>query len=1141
MKKKFKDSEVLSGNFLRQLFFIMKLTLFFLITSALSLFATGSYSQNTRVTLDLKSVTVTETLKAIENTSEFFFIYNNELINVDRKVDINVKDQKISDILSELFDGENVEITVIDRKIVLAPAFMGEQQPTKKITGIVTDQSGATLPGVSVVVKGTTFGVITDSNGSYSLTNIPENATLIFSFVGMKSQGIAVGDKSSINVSLEEETIGIEEVVAIGYGTQKKKDFTGAVSHVSGKQMENESPSNVQDLLVGNIPGLSVSFDATPKGGGNLQIRGRSSLNAGTSPLIVVDGVIYNGGLIDINPNDIETVDVLKDASSAAVYGAKAASGVVLITTKKGTSSKPLITFNSDIGIATMEVNQKPRSPEEFITWRQNVMENIFVSHKPYQFSDPRKLPSNISVSQWLAYTGSTGDPVTTWLQRLNFQDTQIKNYQAVKTVDWYDKVYQSGLRQDYTISLSGKKEEISYYMSLEYLNNEGIVVGDKFNTVRGRFNLEGKATKFMTAGMNLQFADRDESQVPASWSRVVTNSPYGSMYNDDGSLCYSPDSNPGSLLTSKAKNPLLEMEYTDRLQNTKTLFSVLYLKGDLPFGISYQVNYTPSYSFNKYFNANSSLNPDFMQLGGDATRTNTETFNWQIDNIIRWNKTFKDIHRFDVTLLANAEKYQSWSNKINNQGFLPNDLLSYHNIGSGINAVVSSNDEYSTGDALMARLNYTLAKKYLLTLSVRRDGYSAFGQKNPRATFPAVALGWVFSDERFSKSLEWLNYAKLRFSYGINGNRDIGRYQAISDLTTGKYLYSTTSGSAFQVSQLYVHRMSNTGLKWEKTSAYNAGLDFTILNNRLDGSINVYKKLTSDLLVLRSLPNVTGFENVMDNLGEVENKGFELNLNSKNIDLPNFSWRSTFNFSLNRNKIVHLYGPINVFDKNGNITGQTEPDDVSNGWFIGRDIGSIWDLKVLGVWQVNEQAEAAKYGVRPGDFKLEDVNNDGIYTDADRQFLGFSTPRFQWTLRNEFTIYKNFDFSFMLYSNWGQMGVFNWAKNGSDYLFPDKSNSYKLPYWTPENPINDFAANNSSNGAAVYNVYRKTSLIRLHNVALAYNFPKNLAQKVHMQNLKIYFNLTNAAFFAPDWNFWDPENQGPTPRYFTFGFNLSL
>ncbi|HZH95959.1 MAG TPA: TonB-dependent receptor, partial [Flavisolibacter sp.] len=506
--------------------------------------------------------------------------------------------------------------------------------------------------------------------------------------------------------------------------------------------------------------------------------------------------------------------------------------------------------------------------------------------------------------------------------------------------------------------------------------------------------------------------------------------------------------------------------------------------------------------------------------------------------NLLKWNKTFGD-HQLDATFLVNAEKFQSWRNQMDNEGFTPNDNLSYHNIGAGIKPIVSSNDQVSTGDALMGRLNYSFKDRYLFTGSLRRDGYSAFGLQNPRATFPSLAVGWVFSKEKFISS-KFLNYAKLRASWGINGNRDIGRYLALADLSTGKYQFVKPDGTIILVSQLYVNRLQNPGLKWEKTESYNVGLDYSILKDRISGSVDVYRKSTKDLLILRALPSVTGFENRLDNLGEVQNKGIEISLNTVNFKRQNFSWRSSANFTLNRNKIVHLYGKVPVFDASGKVVGEVEKDDIANRWFIGHDLDEIWDLKVLGVWQTGEAAEAAKYGVRPGDFKIEDRNRDNKFSDDDRQFLGYRTPRFQWTFRNEFSFLKSFDFSFLLYSNWGQRDEFNLAKNNSG--FQDRQNSYRVPYWTPENPENNYARLFSSNGSANFNVYRRSSFIRLSTVSLAYALPTDLLSKAKIQGLKVYMNVNNAAIYQPDWTFWDVEyGNTPPPRYYSIGLNLTL
>jgi len=1028
------------------------------------------------------------------------------------------------------------------------PVPFTKNVPYQTITGKVTDAKNNPLQGVTVLIKGTKIGTSTGTNGTFSITNAPQAGILIFSSAGFATQEIAISGKAgAIEVVLAEQVSALNEVVVVGYGTVQKKDLTGAVSQIKVTQLENENPGNVQDALRGNIPGLAISQTntASAKGGGDLQIRGQSTISAGNTPLVVLDGVIYPGALSDINPNDIATIDVLKDASSAAVFGAKSASGVILVTTKRGTKPKPTITLNTNIGFGELAMNEPLYDGAGFVSWRTDVLNSSVINHQPYQFDDPSKLPANISLDTWKSYDKSQGDPLDIWLTRLKLLGIERENYKKGKTIDWYNLMFQKGLRQDHTLSVSGKSDNVSYYLSGGYTNNKGVIKGDDYKIFRIRANVEAKIAKFASVGMNMQFADRDESQVPYNWGQMINASPYGEIYKPDGiTLRDSPNDDIGN-----NTNPFLDNVYTKRLQKYNTLFGSLYAKGDLGYGFSYQVNFTPNFEFYRYFNGQSAQDFRVSVRGGVATRTTQTSYNWQVDNLLKWNRTFGE-HSFDVTLLANAEKFQSWRQQMDNEGFSPNDKLSYHNIGSGIKPIISSDDQYSTGDALMARLNYSFRSRYSLTASIRRDGYSAFGLQNPRATFPAAALAWTISEEKMMKSIKWLNFAKLRLSYGLNGNRDIGRYLQLSNLQTGKYQFITGSGTIVSVGQLYVDRQANPQLKWEKTDALNVGLDFSILNNRISGSFDVYQKETKDLLINRALPDVSGFTNVLSNLGQVNNKGIEIALNTVNISGKNFSWRTTALFALNRNKIVHLYGPADVIDPvTGKVTGQVEKDDIGNRRFIGHDINSIWDQKVLGIWQGSEAADAAKYGVFPGDFKVEDVDGDGKYTDKDRQFLGSRSPKFSWTLRNEFTFLKNFDFSFMMYSSWGAKTDFNQAKNNAG--FQDRQNSYKFPYWTANNPINDFARLFSSNGSALYSVYRKANFIRLNTIALGYTLPKELVQRAHLESLKIYANVTNAAIYQPDWTYWDIEYRNRDsngnistaipPRIYSLGLNLTF
>jgi TonB-linked SusC/RagA family outer membrane protein len=1028
------------------------------------------------------------------------------------------------------------------------------------LNGKVTDGKNLPLEGVSVTIKGTKKGVTTNAQGTFVLKNIDDNATLVFSFTGFINKEVPLrGNTGNLVVRLEEQALQLNDVVVIGYGTQTKKDLTGAVAQVKASQLENENPRSVQDMLRGNVPGLDVSFDPSTKGGSaKLLVRGKGSLTAQPDPVIVLDGVIFSGGMEDINPNDIATIDILKDASSAAVFGARAANGVILITTKRGSGKnhKPTITFNDNIGINVLE--QKPHllNGYEMINFRQDYeaaakywfipglaptvggikFDSVSTPGIQYYYKDPRNNPGGLSTAQWMALRpGSAGDPVVEWLNRNEFKPIEISNIMTGKMLNWEDLIYnKSALQHDHTVSMMGRRDDFNYYMSLGYLSNQGLTVGDQYKVFRTRVNLEGQAAKFLTVGLNLQYSNRDESSVPVSMSDVQQTTPWGSYYADDGvTLRLSPNDDPGN-----NTHPFMEQAYTTRMKKFDNFFASLYAKGKLPFGFSYQVNFTPRYENSRYFNFRSPQNPTISARNGIAVRGRSTIYQWQLDNIIRWNQKFGK-HSIEATFLINAEKFQSWSDTTNAENFSPNANLGYHNLGGAAITTTITDDQYATGDALMGRIAYNYDQRYFLTATARRDGYSAFGQENPRATFPSLALSWVFSQEKFMHRFDkWLDYAKLRVSYGENGNREIGRYAAMSALNASKYVYITPSGTVYDVATLTTNNMSNAGLKWERNRSVNVGIDYSILRGRISGSLDYYQRTTKDLLVNRSLPSVTGFVNVLSNLGEVQNNGFELSVSTLNMDRRNFTWRSTLSFWVNKNKILHLYGPVPVVDANGK-TSYVEKDDIKNGWFIGKDINAVYDYRVTGVWQVADSATARSYGYKPGDFRLQDTNGDGKYTVDDKQFLGSTTPDFSWNLRNEFRVFRNFDVSLTLYSKVGQLSQLNEAKNVDKFY--NRSNFYLRPYWTPTNPINDYAAiNSNAAGAVTWNVYRKSSFIRISNISVAYNLPSELAHRYKMEAVKVYINAVNPQVFS-SWSYYDPENKGITPITFNFGLNITL
>ncbi len=1011
------------------------------------------------------------------------------------------------------------------------------------VSGTVTSSDdGAGIPGVNVLVKGTTVGTVTDIDGAYSLQVPDQNAVLVFSFIGYTSTEVQVGSRSVIDLVLDRDVTTLDEVVVVGYGEQSRRHLTGAIQSVSAQQFENERPQNISDILRSNAAGLAVGVSSSAKGAGlsDFEVRGDNSLRTSSEPLIVLDGVIYLGDMSDINPNDVESIDVMKDASSAAIYGARSANGVIQVTTKKGAvSDKPVININSSVGFSEPKGYAEVRGPHDFVNWRSGLMKSLNY-HNPatmdklYLFDNPDNLPAGVTLDQWREGLG--GEPVEIWLSRLGLRPLEIENYKAGKSIDWADQIYRTALRQDHNFSISGRTNTLRYFVSLGYNNNEGVLEGDQFKTIRNRVNIDANVTDWLNIGVNSQFARRDESNVNVG-TNIQSISPWGSMYEDDGkTLRISP---VDDLVATR--NPLYDRAFTDRLHDFTTINATLFAHIKLPFGITYRANYTPYFENERYYNHKMSQHQEWGLLGGEVSRAHRERFAWQLDNIFKWEKEFGD-HRLDATVLINAEKVQSWSDSLSVQGFAPSDVLGYHNVrsGSSESRYVNSNDTYATRDALMGRLNYSFRDRYMATVALRRDGYSAFGSLNPHAYFPSASLGWVFSEESFAEN-NFLTYGKLRVSWGENGNSAIGIYDALSPLGVDQYpYYSLTSGTPYEVNRMFITRMANLNLRWERTRQVNVGLDFTILKGLVDGIIDVYKSSTLDLLVDRSLPLVNAYRNVTDNLGEIENKGLEITLNAALLKRPKVEWNSSFNFTLNRNKIVSLYGNMeDVLDDNGNVIGQRESDDIQNRWFIGHAIDEIWGPRVLGVWQLGEETSAAVYGQFPGDFKLKDVNEDGIINQDDYEFQGNRQPQYRFNLRQDIRFFKSLDFSFNIYAQLGYKEDFNIAKNSNG--FPERQNSYLTDYWTPENPINNYSRLFALTGGVPFDVFRSKSFLRLDRVSLSYAIPQKFISKVAIQNLRVFGNIQNVAVWAPEWELTDPQTEALYPRTYTLGLSLTL
>ena len=1007
----------------------------------------------------------------------------------------------------------------------------------RSVGGVVTDADGIPLIGVTVVEEGTTSGTITNIDGEYELNIRGDQATLVFSYIGFETvESEVASGVSQLDIVLQEDTQLLDELVVIGYGTVRKRDLTGSVASIGGEVIESTVATNVVDYLKGGIAGVNIGVSNNASGGGSIQVRGPASLQAATSPLIVLDGNIFYGTVADINPNDIESIDALKDASSTAIYGSKGSAGVIMVTTKKGTSETPLITINTKVGFSNLRAIPDLPTPDQYVQRRADYWKTIdFFSPESSQrglgyYDNPNNLPNGVTREQWAAYDPSfSGNYEETWLNRLQFNDIEIRNYIAGNTIDWRDEITRTGLRQDYNISFSGRTPKVNYYTSLGYQHNEGFTVGDDFNAVRGRINLESNVTDWLKIGTNTQFANRSDNSVTANTGAADQMSPFGDMYEEDGTIKRYPTND------ARVANPLLSHTVDDYFYRVQTLNSTIFSRILLPFGLSFQTNVNNRFGWRKDYYFHSDIKPG-ITAGGQASRNDYSDYEWLIDNILNWNYNISNNQRIDATFVVSSEKYQYWNSTMSNEGFVPNSNLGFHNLNAGINPVTSSNDQVQTGNAVLGRINYSLLDRYLLTASVRRDGFSAFGVNNPYGTYPAFAGAWILSEEGFMQDVDLINNLKLRLSWGESGNRDIGRYAALSRLNVTDHIQGGEN-----VKGVWTDNLANHNLKWERTKATNFGIDFSILNNRLSGVIDMYYNQTTDLILSRSLPTITGFGSVIANLGQVDNQGLEITLSSVNVDIPKtFRWDTSLIFSTNKNTIRHLYGDmVDVLDDEGNVIGQREDDDVQSGWYIGHGISDIYDYKMIGIWQLGEEEEARKYGKQPGDPRLLDVNDDGVMTEDDKVWQGSLVPKFRGSLRSDMTIFENITFSFLLRGDFNFLAVDNMPRN-EDNRFFDRSNSIWTPYWTPENPSNEFARLGSNSNNPTVNIYKRRDYLRLQNASVSYRVPERFISPYSIESLRLSANVDNG-FVITNWTYFDPENRGRSPMIFTLGLDITL
>lgn len=988
---------------------------------------------------------------------------------------------------------------LLNSLFLIALSSYGQESGLK---GTVRDGAGKGIAGVTIRVKGGTASVQTNAQGSFSI-QAATGSTLIITSVGYQEKQLIVGAQKTIDIALVPADNVLEELVVVGYGSQKRSDITGSVASVPKDRLSKIPVNNVMQAIQGAVSNVTVSqASSIPGDAPSAQVRGKNSINATSEPYIVVDGIPLtrtDGSINDINPNDIESVEVLKDPSAVAIYGVNGSNGVILITTKRGITGKPSIRYSGYGGIEQTAHIPEPVSGEELLK----------------RYAEYARI-TNTSLFN--------GGPVR--------NEYEFDNYKNGVTTDWLDAVMQTGVVQNHNVSLSGGSENAKYFVSGDYLDQKGVVKGYNYKRYSFRTNTDFKATRYLSVGTSSFIVAHNKDGGRANLLQAAAMSPYARMYNADGTLTQYP-----MYSEQLWANPLLPTTLDpQRRQFNISLNGYAELNfGELfkPLaGLKYKLNVGYSYVpvRNNEYEGESVYN--FAGLG---RITNRETQSYTVENILTYSKDIEK-HHFDFTGLY-AAKSKYWQEAIATGEVFPNDALGWGNLGAANTQKVSSRADLYRTISQMGRLNYGYDSRYMFTFTVRRDGSSVFGRNNKYGVFPSAAAAWNIHNESFMEnSKDVVSNLKWRISYGLSGNEAISIYQTQFLMNSYPMAMNGLSNTALQIRT----QMGNDDLQWEKTKGLNTGIDFGLFNNRISGSIDVYKSSTYDMLLRQLLPKLTGFVDVFSNMGKLENTGIDLTLNTKNIVKENFNWSSTLVFSRNKNKIKEVYG-----------NGQ---EDLGNRWFIGQPVGVIYDYTKVGIWQEDEIASGANKGwddaAQAGDLKLADLNGDGKISDADRSVLGQTAPKWTAGLTNTFS-YK--DFTLNIFINTVQGALRNNPQIGaaSDEM-GRRSTPAALGYWTPENKSNEWRSLGNHSNVYGYGFPSKASFTRLKDVTLSYSMPQQLANKLGVGGLTVYASGRNLYTWT-NWLGWDPEARDvtrgsendainyPMVRTYVVGVNLNF
>ncbi|MBD3630019.1 TonB-dependent receptor [Cyclobacterium sp.] len=1093
--------------------------------------------EQVKVSIHLEDAPLSSFFRDIESKTDFRFTYNHDQLDLNKPININERRVSLYQVLSTIGGQVSLSFTQVNDNIHVGIPERGNSSVTIDvddlpidISGTVTDENGEPLPGATITVLGTTTGTVTNIDGNYSMS-VPDDATLVFSYIGYESKTVAIGSQTTINITLLQDASSLEEVVVIGYGTQQKSDMTGSVGSLDKEVIQQLAPTNIQQGLAGRISGVNVTQNSgRPGGRPTIRIRGNSSISGTNEPLYVIDGVILpvvnlsNGtSPIDfLDPGNIESIEVLKDASATAIYGARAANGVILVTTTKGKRNEGgRLTYDGSFSAGVLPSKIDLLNSEQFLRLEELAYQNAGKYGLGNSAVDPRTKRTDPRLFD------SSGNPL---------YDT-----------DWQEEGFRTAISNRHNLSFSGGDSKTSYAFNLGYRNEEGILRRSSLKRYSGRFTMDTQVRDWLTIGASLNYSAQNESQPRAVGSggisptrSILQAPPIIPVRYPDGTFGRTLDY-PGM---EGGAQPVRLVNEVKRLLNAVNTIGNAYANIELVEGLIFRstigVNLIEQEV--QYYAADEL---QFISENGDASISDERHTSWQSENYLTYQKEITDNHSFNGLLGASWQRVTNFSKSVSAENFLDN-YIEFNNLGVAANPrPPSSNGNAYSLNSYFARMNYIINNKYLFTLTGRMDGSSRFSDENKYAFFPSGALGWRISEENFMQNLSLISNLKLRSSYGLTGNSEIPNYQTVAGL--GNYSYILNGQ---RLPGIGIARMANTDLRWEKSSQFDIGIELGILEDRITFESDFYYKKTEDMLLNAPVPATSGYNNVIRNIGDMENRGIEFALRATNVTNANFNWTTIFNISMNQNKVLSLTGGQDIIQGGNPVTGNRIIRE-------GEPVNSFYGFIQLGTWNSDEVDQASSYNRLPGDIKYNDINNDGAINNQDRVIIGNGLPDGYGALINNFK-YKDFELVIDMQFMYGNDISYGTKSTSQDRTGITNVFSEVLNAWTPENqdtfipeirPTSAYRDRQTSSGR-IYD----GSFLRGRNILLAYNFPSNRISKWGLSNLRVQASVQNF-FVITGYPGYDPEvststenfSQGvdlysyPKPRVFQLGLSCTL